>query len=293
MDANLNQTDDVAGIDLKHLFAQVLQNRWWVLACVVAFTVAFSGYAFIATPMYRVTTILMPAETERSMNAGGLTSPSLASLASGLGIGGARNSHIEEALAVLRSRAFTEQFIMASHLLPKLFPKNWNASAQKWDVSPDERPTLSEGYNYFNKKLRSVTLNHRTGLITLRIEWKNPRVAAEWATELIARLNRQMRARAIAKADASLRFLKHQLQQTSTVEVRDALGFLMEAQLKKRMIAQVTPNYALRVVAPPVGTDGAKPVWPKKLLLLILGPLVGLVIGILSALFWGSVRESQ
>ena len=293
MDTNVPQIEDVAGIDLRHLFAHVVQNRWWILASIVTFSAAFSAYAFLATPMYRVTAVLMPAATTRNMDAGGAALHALASLPHGLGIGGAGNSHIEEALAVLRSRAFTEKFIADKRLLPKLFPKKWNSSNQKWDVPPDEEPTLSQGYTYFNKKIRTVTLDHRTGLITLRVEWKNPAVAADWATELVARLNQQMRARAIAKAEASLKFLTSQLQRTSMVEMRNALGFLMEVQLKKRMIAQVTPNYALQFVAPPIGSDGARPVWPKKLLLLLLGPAVGLMFGVLSAIFWGSIRDSQ
>ncbi|EQD28309.1 lipopolysaccharide biosynthesis protein, partial [mine drainage metagenome] len=104
--------------------------------------------------------------------------------------------------------------------------------------------------------------------------------------ELIERLNKEMRARAIRRADASLVFLKDQLKHTSSVEVQNAVGYLIETQLKKRMFAQVTPDYALRFVAPPVGSDGVRPVWPRRTLLFVLGPIVGLFLGIISTILW-------
>jgi uncharacterized protein involved in exopolysaccharide biosynthesis len=281
-------------VDMRRVYTHIILNRWWILACVITATAAFSAVAFLTRPMYQVTAVLMPETTERGMNLTGLASSSLASLASGFGIGGPANPGAEEALAVLQSREFTEKFIADENLLPQLFPRKWNASAHLWKVPPDERPTLAEAYEYFDKKIRTITDDRQTGLVTLKIEWTNPKEAADWANELIHLLNQEMRTRAITKADAALLFLNSQLQKTSTVEVRNALGYLMEAQLKKRMIAQVTPDYSLQFVAPPVGSDGAKPVWPKKILLLVLGPPVGLVIGLLLTLFWqNGLREEE
>jgi len=292
MNVKMDQIQHADFVNLQRVYRHIALNRWWILACVILVTVGFTAVAFLTRPIYRVTAVLMPAATSQGSNSSSLASSPLASLASGLGIGGSRNPHTEEALAVLRSRAFTEGFITAERLLPQLFPGKWNASDHRWDDSVGERPTLAEGYRYFRKKICTITDHRRTGLITLQIEWRNPREAADWIEVMVDRLNREMRTRAITRADASLRFLKNELQQTTTVEVRNALGYLMEAQLKKRMIAQVTPNYALQFVAPPVGSDGVAPVWPKKLLLLILGPPVGLLIGILLTLFWhNGLRE--
>ena len=292
MNVKTDQIQHADFVNLQRVYRHILLNRWWILACVILVTAGFAAVAFLTHPIYRVTAVLMPAATDQGTNISGLASSSFASLASGLGIAGPRNPHTEEALAVLRSRAFTEEFIADEHLLPQLFPGKWNASAERWNVPVSERPTIAEGYKYFRKKIRTITDDRRTGLITVKIEWRNPREASNWIEIMVGRLNQEMRTRAITRADASLQFLKNQLQQTSTVEMRNALGYLMEAQLKKRMIAQVTPNYSLQFVAPPVGSDGAAPVWPKKLLLLILGPPVGLLIGVLLTLFWhNGLRE--
>ena len=286
MNVKTDQIQHADFVNLRRVYRHILLNRWWILACVILVTAGFTAVAFLTRPIYRVTAVLMPAETDQGGNISGVGSSSLASLASGLGIGGPRNPHTEEALAVLRSRAFTEEFIAGEHLLPQLFPGKWNASADRWNVPVSERPTLAEGFKYFREKICTISDDSRTGLITLKIEWTNPREASNWIEIMVDRLNQEMRTRAINRADASLQFLKNQLRQTTTVEVRNALGYLIENQLKTRMIAQVTPNYSLQFVAPPVGSDGARPVWPKRLLLLVLGPPVGLLIGLLVTLFW-------
>lgn len=290
-----NATDQIGYadfVDWRRVRTHLILNRWWILACMIVTAAVFSAVAFLARPTYRVTAVLMPTTNGRGMNVSGLTSGSLASLASGLGIEGSLNPQTEEALAVLESREFTEKFIVDENLLPQLFSQKWNESTHLWNVPPDQQPTLAEGYTYFDGKIRTIKEDRQTGLVTLTIEWRNPKEAADWANELIRQLNQEMRTRAIDKADAALKFLNGQLQSTSTVEVRNALGYLIETQLKNRMIAQVTPEYSLQFVAPPVGSDGAKPVWPRKLLLLGLGPPVGLLIGILLTLFWqNGLRE--
>jgi uncharacterized protein involved in exopolysaccharide biosynthesis len=280
MNTQVTPIDNGDEIDLQYMFAHITQNRWWILACMVAATAILSTYAFFARPMYRVTAVLMPAASGQVANRTGLAGGMLGSLAGDFGFGGPHNSRTEQALAVLQSREFTESFISDEHLMPQLFPNEWNASAGRWDVPVAKRPTLAEAYDYFNKKIRTITEHKRTGLITLQIEWTSSQEAAKWINELIDRLNQEMRKRAITKADASMQFLAAQLQNTSNVEVRNAIGYLMEAELKKRMLAQVTPDYSLQFVAPPVGTDGAAPVWPKKILLLILGPVVGFLLAV-------------
>jgi LPS O-antigen subunit length determinant protein (WzzB/FepE family) len=103
----------------------------------------------------------------------------------------------------------------------------------------------------------------------------------------VLQLNQEMRARAIAEADASLGYLEKELQSTSVVPVRDAVAHLIESQVKKRMLANVTQQYVFRIVDHALPADADDPVKPKKILLLPAGPLVGLLLGILAVLVAG------
>jgi uncharacterized protein involved in exopolysaccharide biosynthesis len=202
----------------------------------------------------------------------------IASLA-GVNIGSV-DTQTEEALAVLRSRSFTERFIADKNLMPQMFPREWDKTRNNWKRPASKQPTFARAYRYFDKKIRAVVQDKKTGLVTLRIDWRDCVAGAEWANELVARLNAEMRGRAIREADASIKFLEKELPNTSEVEVRDAINRLIEAEFKQRMLASVTQEYAFRVADPALPADPADPLWPQRTLLLIGGAILGLLVGV-------------
>jgi uncharacterized protein involved in exopolysaccharide biosynthesis len=278
MDRPVEQPEVEETIDLHALLLRLLQKRWWVLACVAASTVTFGTAAFVMQPIYQATTVLAPSDLDQDDNL--LTGAGmLGGIASSLGVGPS-DRRVETALAVLRSRGFTESFITDEKLMPKLFPRKWDSSTGRWKVPQDEQPTLAEAYERF-EKIRTIAEDKSTGLITLQVDWTSLGEAAEWANELVSRLNAEMRARAIAQADASLEFLAKELQGTQTVETRDAISRLMEAQIRQRMLADVTQDYSLRVVDKAIATDHSKPIKPRKALLFAMGLAVGLCLAVI------------
>jgi uncharacterized protein involved in exopolysaccharide biosynthesis len=268
-------------IDLGEVFAKLWLRRWWVVSGAVPFIVAFGAAAFLMTPIYRATTVLVPATVDRSgMGTLGSTLGQLSGLAALAGINiGPGQSQTEESLAVLRSRELTERFIRDKELMPDLFPRRWNQKLKTWKGPEDDWPTPAEAYEYFDEKIRTISQDKKTGLITMDIEWKDPDEAAQWANELVARLNAEMRARAVGSTSAAVGYLEKELAATSTVDTREAISRLMEAQINQRMFANVTEEYALRVVDRAMPPDPKDVVRPKKLALLALGLVLGLVCG--------------
>jgi len=277
------------GIEMSALVAKVLAKRWWILACVFVSTGAFGIIAFTMTPIYRASIVLAPAAPDRGAEAGGSIAGSLGGLASAAGLSlGPRDAGTEEALAVLQSREFTENFITEKDLLPELFPATWDAVSKAWKVSPDKQPTPGKAFKYFDKKIRAVTEDPKTGLVTMQIDWTDRNEAAEWANELVRRLNDEMRARAITEADASMSFLNKELQTTSTLEVQAAISRLIESAVKQRMLANVTHDYSFRVVDRAIPPDQDDIVKPQKPLLLLVGALLGLIVGVAPVILFGA-----
>jgi uncharacterized protein involved in exopolysaccharide biosynthesis len=276
-------------IDSRQVIAALAAKRWWVLSSVVLFTALFTAAAFWMTPIYRSTTILVPASS--SQNSGGLGSAlgDLGGIASLAGISvGSRTSVTEEALAVLRSREFTQRFISDEHLMTKLFAKKWDAAAAKWMGEP---PTLDKAYRYFNTKIRSVDQDKKTGLITLQIDWRDRNEAAAWANELVRRVNEEMRGRAIADADASLGYLDKEMEKTNVVTTHEAIGHLIESQVKQRMLANVSKEYVFRVVDPGMPADADDPIKPQKPVMIAAGFTLGLMVGVVFALVSNGSRR--
>jgi uncharacterized protein involved in exopolysaccharide biosynthesis len=272
------------GID--SLIAAIRRRLLLVAAVSVAFGIAMAIVAHISTPIYRGTTILAPADLEKKGSSSGLSSAlgsvgGFAALA-GLGLGG-NDYATEEAIAVLKSKYFTEGFIQDNNLLPDLFPKLWDASSGRWKAEVKKIPTLGKAFYAFDR-IRKVERDAKSGLITMRIDWKDPVKAANWTNQMVDRLNEEMRTRALDQGEASLGYLQKEFVNTADVTTREAISRLMENQIKQEMLAHVTKEYSLQVIDKAIPADADDPVRPVKILYVAFGLFFGTIVGMVVAL---------
>ncbi|MGH8260229.1 MAG: Wzz/FepE/Etk N-terminal domain-containing protein [Steroidobacteraceae bacterium] len=288
----MDDRDFDESVDLRAIGLKLLANPLWIIIGVIAFAAVFEVIAIWTRPIYRATTIVAPASPEGEVSSAAGVSGALGGLAAGLGLG-PKDEETEESLAVLRSRQFTEAFLSQRNLLPELFPSKWDAKSQRWKNSQEGQPTLAEAYHYFDKRIRSISEDPKSGLVTIQIDWTNQKEAAEWANGMIGQLNDEMRQRAITQADASMKFLENEVQSAGTVEERTAIAHLMETQVRRRMLAHVTRDYSFRVVDRAIASDGERPIWPRKALMLALGATFGLIVGAIGAMIFGRAPRNH
>jgi uncharacterized protein involved in exopolysaccharide biosynthesis len=274
-----------AELSLKEVGRVIYAGRSWIIAFTIITTVACTAWALLSTPIYRSEAVLVPVTPDRS--AGSLSSAlgqfgGLASLA-GINID-SRDSRLEETLAVLRSREFIERFISDHNLLPALFPGIWDSHAQSWKVPESRKPTLWKGYKYFIVGVMHVDRDKKTGLVTVSIDWKNRAEAADWANEIVERVNTEMRERALNEAVLSTQYLEKEREATQLVGTRDAINHLIESEIKQKMLATVTKEYAFRVVDRALPADIDDILKPKKVLLVFLGLIGGALFGSMAVL---------
>lgn len=293
MEPNQNHSDgpspgvrSLDTIDVADLARLIWRGKWWVGASVVAFGALFWGIALNMTPVYRASAVLAAATPDRGVGAG-LTSAmgSLGGLAALAGLNVSSGATpADESLAVLRSREFTERFIADRKLLPRLFPQRWDHVNGRWAVPPNRQPTLGQGFRYFDESVRSVLRDKKTGLIDLQIDWTNRDEAADWANDLVRRLNAEMRSRAVAKSDAALVFLRRELEQTPYLESKDAINRLVEVQINQRMIASVTEEFAFALIDRAVAPEEGEIVRPNRPIMVAVGLLLGFSLGVAGVL---------
>ena len=255
-------------------------GSWLLIVSVTAIvTLLATTAAFIMTPIYRATVVMTPASTEDN----GFRLPaSLGGLAAFAGMGRGE-SNKEEAIATLKSRVFTERFILSHDLLPVLFADRWVEDEQRWEIDDAPPPDAAAGYRHF-KGIRSVAEDRATGIVTLSIEWHDREQAVAMANALVAMLNEELREDAIAEAERSIEFLKKEAEATALVELQQGIHRLIETQINRAMLARVREQYAFRVIDPAALMSEKELARPRRTLMIAAGFLFGLIGGCIIAI---------
>ncbi len=268
---------DQGPAELDRTTSFVVRN--WVVLGAAALLGAVAGYfgSHLLSKVYRAELVMVPVHDDDSSPLksamGGIGA--IASLA-GVDIG-KNDDQTAEFIATLSSRLLLERFIADNNLLPVLFAKQWDTETKTWHVKPGRRvPSLQDGYYALTKGILSVVEEKQTGIITVRVDWKDPVQAAKWANELVDRVNQQARMRTMHDSDLSIQYLNKELENTQQpVEIRQSMFSVLESQINKRMMAATRPDFAFRVVDPAQAAEPNRFVRPIPLLLAGLGFFFG------------------
>jgi uncharacterized protein involved in exopolysaccharide biosynthesis len=270
-------TDDPEGdseLDLFAILSIVWRHKWFVTIVTAFWVIGALVYTFTATEWYRAEVLMKPADNRASQgiasSLGGLTG--LAGIA-GISLGG---NNAAEPMAVLSSRELTGEFIQEQNLLPVLFSKRWDAERKQWRTSTfTKAPDIRDGVRYFDKTIREVKEDKKSGLVMLTIEWTDPTLAAKWANLLAEKVNESMRARALTEAQANVEYLKQELGSSSVVPLQQTIGRVLETELQKLMLAKGNKEFGFKIL------DHAQVpkwrIWPHRLTFVVTAFFLGLV----------------
>jgi uncharacterized protein involved in exopolysaccharide biosynthesis len=239
----------------------IVRRRWFAfgIASVLSATACIAA-SHLLPRVYRAETLLVPAQASGGGGVGSLLGR-YGGIAAAMGVDvSSPDAETNEALATIRSRTLIEGFIAEGKLLPVLFPKQQGKS-------------VHDAYGAFVRNQLTVQQDKVSRLVTVAIEWTDREQAAAWANELVVRVNQTMRARAIAMADANLRYWREERGASQLTTLRDAAASMIEAQLQKRMLATTQPDYAFRVIDPAVPPTSS--IRPKRVVFAMLGAMLG------------------
>jgi uncharacterized protein involved in exopolysaccharide biosynthesis len=227
--------------------------------------------SFWVTPEYKADAVLIASDEILGLNANGALG-SLGGLASLVGVGGAGNKE-SEAVETLKSRGLTIAYIESNGLMPILFPGRWDAATNKGKANFLGRmPTLEDGYRKFDKGIRTVIENRKTGLVIVTVTWTDPNLAKQWVDGLIKAANDRLRTRAEERSSRNLEYLRKASEATSVMEVKSSIYKLMETEIKKQMVAYGAEDYAFRTVDAAIVPERKS--FPVRALFLLFGALL-------------------
>src|SRR3569623_2131881 len=140
--------DEISLLDLWRVLVSYKRLIKGITLITTGIAAAIASYL---PPVYRAEVTLAPVTPEEGGRLSALAGE-LGGIASLAGINiGPSGSSADKAIAVLKSRAFTDAFIKDEQLLPLLFSDIWDPQKQVWLVKDQkDAPTLRRAYQLFD-----------------------------------------------------------------------------------------------------------------------------------------------
>ncbi|BDF95583.1 Wzz/FepE/Etk N-terminal domain-containing protein [Pseudoalteromonas sp. KAN5] len=283
-------------IDMRELLTILWKKKLLILLITFIFSVTAVIYSINLPNIYKSEALLAPAESEQS---GGLAALAgqFGGMASLAGINLAANNgvnKVELAIAVIKSKQFSRNFIKRHKILPELMaaaawdePSNtleydrslFNPENKKW-VSTGElskQPSQQEAYRIFSKSV-SIEKSKEAGMFIISVKHLSPHIAQKWVSLIVQDINKEMKTRDVNEAMQSTDFLKKQIEQTNVTDIQKILYKLIEEQAKTIMFAEVRNEYIFKTVDPAIVPE--KKYSPNRAVFSVLGFFVGLILSV-------------
>ena len=225
------------------------------------------AYVLVADKKYRSDIFVVNADLRSSLNSQG-TIEAAASIA-GVSI----PSATQEQSALLRSKWLVKIFVERNHICPEILQRlRSRVMSFLANDQLDERDCIK----YFDEKIRFVSEDRKSGLISLSIIWNEPDTAARFSNDFISLINEEMRNRAISDAKYSIALLEEQLPSTQNVTTQQAIGRAIESNMQKLVMAKSREQFSYRVIDP--AFPPKRPFWPKPFILIFLAGVFGVLL---------------
>jgi uncharacterized protein involved in exopolysaccharide biosynthesis len=227
-----------------------------------------------------MSSVSMLSAVEDNDNALQRVTNQLGAVAGLLGVGsqGGRRD-VNESLATLRSRLLVADFLKVQMFLDDVL----GILGPEAIAGLSEEDQLQAAVTYFQDNILTVSYDTRTSLMVVSITWVDRQVAAKLANDYIDFVDEAMRQRGISSARNRIAFLRKAADDAATVELRQAIYRLTEAQDNAEMMAATKPDYAFLVIDPAVPAGAEEFVRPQTWLLTVIAAMFGggLAFGVL------------
>jgi uncharacterized protein involved in exopolysaccharide biosynthesis len=272
-------------ISVRDLAADIRRARLLVIGSAVVLAIAGAIWGLIRHKQYQASTVVVAAASDDSSHLGGLgaIAAQYGGLASLAGVNLPTSGRRNEAIAVLQSELLTERYLKDQDLLPMLFQSRSRRLLARLGLHMEgSQPTLWKANQYFKKQIRIVSEDKATGLITLKITWIDPELAAKWANDLVHLTNSYLRDKATAEAERNIAYLNEEASKTNVLEARTAIYSLLKDEINNEMIARGREEYALKVIDPAFAPE--KPSSLGSVALAFFGLFLGLGLSVMFVL---------
>lgn len=304
MSLSRKQDDEIIEFNVA-LILKLFWKEKFQIFLITSFFAIYSVYYALSIPnQYKATVVLAPAQQNNSMMSTLSRLSGLASMA-GINVGKSNTNETDKALEIMKSWSFIEEFVVSNSLSSLLFAVNgwdqnenkllydqekFDAETQKW-LPGVIKPNSWSLYRSFSSKIE-INEDKLTGLISVSLEYYSPYMAKEILDDYISAINSYMQNRELEKVTRSINYLQDQINNTSIAEMRDVFYDVIGEQIKNKMLAEATLDYAFTPVNPSMVPEIKSK--PKRAAICVLWTLMGGFISLLIILlkhYWMIFRN--
>jgi len=275
-------------INLKEFFKALWDGKIIIIFITTIFAISSVFYALSLTNYYQSESLLMLRDQSSDMSQasqyGGIAAMAGINLSSGSG------DKAEEAIAMIKSRAFLKHLLTFEDVLPSIMAtKNYdsktgeiefdsdlyNASSKEWLSSEDleGRPSYLKAYAKYNGGLLSVSKSDSTGFVSIKIEHPSPVFAKEFLDLVVREVNSSLRQKDLERSSRALEYLTSELSKVSLKEIKMSINNLIETELKTTMFARLNEDYVFSIIEPAFIPEVRSK--PSRSAIVIMGTMLG------------------
>lgn len=271
-------TEQQSPVTARTLFPLLMRRKILLLATVLIALAIGSAYLLVVEPLYHVEAVLEPVR-EHGTQRGGVSALLGEDVGALLGTNTA--DRVNVALSMLGAKPFLMEFIERHGLLPQL-TKRTLRQLITFRKSP---PTPWRGAALFKNEVLHVTENKRTGLIEVAVDWPDPVVGAQLLVSIIEEINGRLRTRQLAELETGIAYLKGELANAQSVELRQAIARVLESRLSEASLIGRREDFALTFVSQPAVPPKGEFFSPGRARVLLVSLSLGLICGMLLSLY--------
>lgn len=297
-------------IDIKELFNILMAGKLVIIAVTTFVSIIAVIYSLFTPNIYESRALLVPVDSSDSISRAFGGYSSLAGLA-GINLPSNSNeNNTPQALEKIKSLSFFENNILKNINLQNLMAvKKWNSTSnvltydqnifdaksntwvRNFSHPQQQIPSAQESYETFKKKHLSLNEDKNSGFITLSIKHQSPYIAKQWTELIINEINNFYRLKDKLESEKSVSYLNQQISLTSFSEIKQALAQLLQEETKKLALIEGSEFYVFDYIDTPEIMEEKSS--PNRVLICILGALLGSMLGIVSVLIKYYFRESK
>ena len=298
MDDNNKSLINEGEIDLLQLITELWNKKALIIFLTTIAAIISVLYSLSLPNIYRSQALLAPADSQSqgmSSSLGGLSS--IAGIA-GISIPGTGDAKKTEAIAILNSHQFLEEFINSHNLVvPIMASKGWDKESNKlifneklydaqknqWLVEDgkDLKPSIQETVKKF-RLMVSSSVDKKNGYLLIFADTYSPYISKQWVELLIVDINKYIMEADVERAEKSLEYLNSQINQTAIPGLKQVVAQLIKKEQQTIMLSQSSPEYIFKVIDRPIVPE--LKLSPKRAIICIVGTITGFLIAVALAL---------